>query len=193
MTDDNPSFLELPRAALSGPPHRERHVPDAATASVTVAQSTASSIRRHRWYTPVAKFWSAHVSISIDQGAHRDHLALERTFLGYLRTSLILVATGVLTTQLYRLQHVARPNNHLGFYIIGRPLSIMFIGMGIFVVVVGAARFWKLQQALVKGKAHSGGWEVLSIMGLSFLASPLLLSTFALVLGVNIEKAIEGY
>jgi len=30
--------------------------------------------RRERWYDPVIRFWTRHVSLSIDEGAHRDHL-----------------------------------------------------------------------------------------------------------------------
>jgi uncharacterized membrane protein YidH (DUF202 family) len=101
-------------------------------------------------------------------------LALERTFLGYLRTSLIFVMTGVLTAQLFRLQRAANPNPDFGFYVIGRPLSILFMSMAIVVALVGAFRFWKLQNALVRGKAHTGGWEVLLIMGLSVLVSGAL-------------------
>jgi uncharacterized membrane protein YidH (DUF202 family) len=99
--------------------------------------------------------------------------ALERTFLGYLRTSLILVMTGVLTAQLFRLQHAANPSKHFGFYVVGRPLSILFIGMAIVVVLIGAYRFWKLQNALIRGKAYTGGWEVLLIMVLSILVSEI--------------------
>lgn len=82
--------------------------------------------------------------------------------------------TGVLTAQLYRLQHGANPNPNLGFYVIGRPLSILFICMGLVVVCVGAFRFWKLQGGLVRGMALSGGWEVLVVGGLSLLVSECL-------------------
>jgi hypothetical protein len=78
---------------------------------------------------------------------------------------------GVITAQLFRLQRVANPNPDFGFYVIGRPLSILFMCMAIVVVLVGAFRFWKLQNALVRGKAHTGGWEVLLVMGLSVLVS----------------------
>ncbi|KAH4966171.1 hypothetical protein HBI24_158780 [Parastagonospora nodorum] len=155
------------------------------TSQTTIQSTTPSS----RWYTPITSFWSTHISLKIDSNAHRDHLALERTFLGYLRTSLILVVTGVLTAQLFRLQHAANPSQDLGFYVIGRPLSVLFIGMGLLVVVIGALRFWRLQRGLVKGMALVGGWEVLVVMGGSFL---LVVVTFALVLGVNIQKAMEG-
>lgn len=82
--------------------------------------------------------------------------------------------TGVLTAQLYRLQHSAHPNPDLGFYVIGRPLSIMFIGMAILVMLIGAYRFWKLQNGLTCGKAYSGGWEILTIMIMSALVSSRL-------------------
>jgi len=79
--------------------------------------------------------------------------------------------TGVLIAQLYHIQHAANPNPNLGFYVIGIPLSAVFITMGIIVLLVGAYRFWRLQNALVRGKALAGGWEVLMIMGLTGLVS----------------------
>jgi len=30
--------------------------------------------RTERWYDPAIRFWTRHVSLSIDEGAHRDHL-----------------------------------------------------------------------------------------------------------------------
>ncbi|KAF1946340.1 hypothetical protein EJ02DRAFT_441252 [Clathrospora elynae] len=142
-----------------------------------------------RWYDAVAKFWTTHISLTIDEGAHRDHLALERTFLGYLRTSLLLATTGILIAQLFHLQHSPDPSKTYGYYVIGRPLSVTFIAMAILVVLIGAARFWRLQRALVRGKALAGGWEVGVIMGLS---AALLVGMFALVLGVDISKTYFG-
>jgi uncharacterized membrane protein YidH (DUF202 family) len=81
--------------------------------------------------------------------------------------------TGVLIAQLFRLQHTLNPSTYIGFYVIGQPLSIMFIAMGGLVVLVGAYRFWKLQNGMVRGKAHTGGWEVLLIMGLSTSVSEI--------------------
>ncbi|KAF2132511.1 hypothetical protein P153DRAFT_393489 [Dothidotthia symphoricarpi CBS 119687] len=145
--------------------------------------------RKEHWYNPIVKFWTTHVTLTIDEGAHRDHLALERTFLGYLRTSLVLVMTGVTTTQLYRLQHTANTDSDIGFYVIGLPLNMVFIGMAIVVILIGAFRFWKLQLAMSRGKTYSGGWEVMTIMGLIML---ILVATFALVLAVNIDKSLDA-
>jgi hypothetical protein len=32
------------------------------------------SIRESHWHDPITKFWSTNISITIDEGAHRDHL-----------------------------------------------------------------------------------------------------------------------
>jgi len=39
-----------------------------------------------RWYDPVISFWTTHISLSIDEGAHRDHLGTS-LFLSFLRQS----------------------------------------------------------------------------------------------------------
>jgi uncharacterized membrane protein YidH (DUF202 family) len=101
--------------------------------------------------------------------------ALERTFLGYLRTSVALAMMGVITAQLFRLQHSVNPNPSLGFFVLGIPLAVIFIGTAIVVLLLGAFRFWKQQNALARGKIHVGGWEINTIMGLTIVVSALLL------------------
>ncbi|KAF1932322.1 uncharacterized protein M421DRAFT_417049 [Didymella exigua CBS 183.55] len=78
---------------------------------------------------------------------------------------------GVIIAQLFRIQRAVHPNPHIGFYVFGRPLSVAFIGMAIFVLLVGTLRFFRLQHALVRGKALAGGWEIIAIMALSALVS----------------------
>lgn len=170
---------ENPHATL---PYMQRESPD--TCEIC-ARSVRSSVRVPRWYSPMVTFWTRYVCPSLEEGAYRDHLALERTFLAYLRTSLILVMTGVIIAQLYHLQRSATPNPRYGFYVIGGRLSAVFIATAIVVLLVGAARFWRIQRRLLRGKTLTGGWEVMLIMGLTAL---LLIGTFALVLGVDIEK-----
>jgi uncharacterized membrane protein YidH (DUF202 family) len=134
-----------------------------------------------RWYDPISRIWKREVSVTIDEGSHRDHLALERTFLGYLRTSLAFAITGVLIAQLFRLQHSLNPNAHYGFFVLGIPLAVVFLFAAMIVLALGAFRFWSQQRALVRGKVRAGGWEVLVIMGLSVVVSGLL--GFFLVFG----------
>lgn len=79
--------------------------------------------------------------------------------------------TGVVIAQLFYLQRSPNPNLTYGFYVIGRPLSATFISMAIVVMLVGTIRFWRVQRALLRGKALMGGWEVLLVMGLCALVS----------------------
>ncbi|KAF2118403.1 hypothetical protein BDV96DRAFT_385459 [Lophiotrema nucula] len=150
-------------------------------------------VRRYRlrrqvphWYDPIVKFWTTHVSLTIDEGSHRDHLALERTFLGYLRTSLAFAMSGVIIAQLFRLQHSLNPNPSLGFFVLGIPLAASFICFGMVVLFFGAFRFWRQQQAMVHGKIHSGGWDIAIIMGGSIV---LCLAAFILVTAIDIDKS----
>lgn len=48
--------------------------PDVPGASIIGARSTRSLAQVPHWYDPVAKFWRTHVSLTIEEGAHRDHL-----------------------------------------------------------------------------------------------------------------------
>jgi uncharacterized membrane protein YidH (DUF202 family) len=82
--------------------------------------------------------------------------------------------TGVIIAQLFRLQHSINPNPSIGFFVLGVPLAAMFIGAALLVVLVGAYRFWKQQHAMVRGKVHAGGWEIVGIMVLSLMVSGVL-------------------
>ena len=102
--------------------------------------------------------------------------ALERTFLGYLRTSLALSMVAVIIAQLFRLQHTTNPSKTLGFFILGIPLASICIVAAILVLVLGACRFWRQQNAILRGKVHAGGWELNTIGATVFLVGKALLS-----------------
>ncbi|KAK7013011.1 hypothetical protein R3P38DRAFT_2788994 [Favolaschia claudopus] len=74
----------------------------------------------------------------------RDHLASERTFLAYLRTSLALAAGGVVMGQLLNL-----PGSVFGSY--ARPLAASCIVLALYVLLVGITRYFTVQNELVKG------------------------------------------
>lgn len=88
-------------------------------------------------------------------------LALERTFLGYLRTSLALATLGVVVAQLSRLQN---SNPAIRSYLLGIPFAATLVAAAILVLVLGAVRFWRQQNAMLRGKVHSGGWEIITVM-----------------------------
>ena len=83
--------------------------------------------------------------------------ANERTFLGYLRTSIALSIIGVMIAQLYRLQHREDPDPVFGYYVLSKPLSAIFQSSALCVVLLGCIRFWRQQSAMAIGKMHAGG------------------------------------
>ncbi|EKD18441.1 hypothetical protein MBM_03434 [Drepanopeziza brunnea f. sp. 'multigermtubi' MB_m1] len=122
-----------------------------------------------RFNYALRNFWRRQISIDVDHGACRDHLALERTFLGYLRTSLALSMLGAIVAQLYRLQLTPTPNPGFGFFVLGKPLSIICQGSAIYTLLLGAFRIWRMQNAIVRGKAITGGFEIVALAA-GFLA-----------------------
>ena len=89
--------------------------------------------------------------------------ANERTYLGYLRTSVILSMIGIFIAQFYRLQHGPDPHGTFGYYALGKPLSVIFQCAALLTALLGGWRFWRQQSAMARGKVHAGGWEILSL------------------------------
>ncbi|OKO91477.1 hypothetical protein PENSUB_13089 [Penicillium subrubescens] len=105
----------------------------------------------------IAQFWTQHVTLTVPQRSNRDHFALERTLLAYIRTSVVIAMQGVLIAQLFRLQ---QPGDRLKFYVAGKPLAVTCHCVAILVALIGAYRFWRQQGAISLGKVHAGGWEL---------------------------------
>ena len=89
--------------------------------------------------------------------------ALERTFLGHLRTSIGLSIVAIIISQLFRLEHNTTPSKTFGFFILGTPLACLCLGAAIVVLLLGANRFWRQQNAMLRGKVRAGGWEINAI------------------------------
>ncbi|KAI9244603.1 hypothetical protein EDC94DRAFT_629461 [Helicostylum pulchrum] len=81
----------------------------------------------------------------------RDHLANERTFLAWLRTSLSLITVGVAITQLY---HLTPPGeqNQVTHAKAGKSLGATFVVFSILFLYFANARYFHAQIALTKGQ-----------------------------------------
>jgi uncharacterized membrane protein YidH (DUF202 family) len=123
--------------------------------------------------------WRREISLVVEPRACRDHLANERTFLVWLRTSLLLSMTGIYTTQIFVLQSIHLPHMSLSFFVLAVPLGSICQVAAIVNMFVGAYRFWRHQRAIVRGQALAGGWEILFIGALITIVSRR-----------NIERAI---
>ncbi|TGO14039.1 hypothetical protein BTUL_0059g00240 [Botrytis tulipae] len=87
----------------------------------------------------------------------RDHLALERTFLAWLRTSLAFASIGIAITQLFRLNTSSsttpapsEPKSSLRH--LGKPLGATFVGISILMLSVGFHRYFEGQFYIIRGK-----------------------------------------
>ena len=112
-------------------------------------------------------WWSHNVRLNLVHGEPGgdplDYLALDRTFLGWFRTSVALISFGVVITQLFVLKDLGTKK--------GKILGVIMSCGGIIVVLLGCVRYFKQQRLLMQGKALSGGWhhQVLILVLLSIL------------------------
>ncbi|KAL2818077.1 hypothetical protein BJX63DRAFT_83277 [Aspergillus granulosus] len=126
----------------------------------TVSQTSQSSRQRREGVLgSLQRFWTKNVVLTVPQKKNRDYFALERTFLAYIRTSVVLAMQGVLIAQLFRLQSAISAKG-LGYHEVGVPLSVTCHGAAIVTAILGALRFWKQQSAIALGTVYAGGWEL---------------------------------
>ncbi|KAF8469716.1 hypothetical protein BDZ91DRAFT_720757 [Kalaharituber pfeilii] len=151
------------------------------------SQSGASGINQAETnlFRKLPEFWEENVSLNVPGNSARDHLALERTFLAWHRTSLVFALSSTVVTQLYVLNHKPNPDPVFGFYVLGKPLAASMVCLAIGFSIVGFLRWWKWQHALVRGKGITGGWE---IEGVGLMVIVYFSAVFGLVLGIGIDK-----
>ncbi|KFY42629.1 hypothetical protein V494_02327 [Pseudogymnoascus sp. VKM F-4513 (FW-928)] len=135
------------------------------------------------------KFWGRQISVIVDQAHNRDHLALERTFLGYLRTSQALSMLGVIISQLFTLQKSIAPDPHIGYFVTGKPLGAICQGAAMATLLLGTFRWWRQQNAITRGKALAGGFE-LTLIGLLVLL--LCLVCFGILVAIEVRDSKRG-
>jgi len=110
----------------------------------------------------------------------RDHLALERTFLAWLRTSLAFASIGIAITQLFRLNtslpDADMPVRRETLRHLGRPLGAAFLAVSILILLLGYRRFFRGQQWIMRGKfpASRGTVLVLVLVTLSIMILSLV-------------------
>ncbi|KAL3479775.1 hypothetical protein BJX99DRAFT_221752 [Aspergillus californicus] len=139
----------------------------------------------------------------------RDHLALERTFLAWLRTSLAFASIGIAITQLFRLsntttQSAASVSSILSptyddspvmritdtsqrLRSLGKPLGTTFIGVAILILLVGFHRYFESQYWIIRGKFPASRGSIALI---AFVAGALIIAALAVIVAIS-PGAIE--
>ncbi|KDQ62266.1 hypothetical protein JAAARDRAFT_30163 [Jaapia argillacea MUCL 33604] len=77
----------------------------------------------------------------------RDHLASERTFLAYVRTSLAIASMGVAIVQLFTLS--AAKSTNIRMY--AHPIGATAVFLGLLTLAAGVTRYFSVQSSLTKG------------------------------------------
>ena len=110
----------------------------------------------------VRKWWACHISLVIldtsdgsTGGDPRDYLALERTFLAYVRTAAAVISLGVILMQLFLLKE--RDPLKCSIF------AVVTSGGGIAVALIGCIRYFKQQKLLTRGRAISAGWDLVAV------------------------------
>ncbi|KAI9680357.1 MAG: hypothetical protein M1829_001243 [Trizodia sp. TS-e1964] len=153
------------------------------------AGDSDSSDNEHRswWSSTVAKYGS--ISLDNKGSVARDHLALERTYLAYLRTSLAFSSIGIAVTQLFRLNTSIPSGDNsppspgkLRLRQVGKPLGIVFLGTAIIVLFVGFHRYFESQHWIIRGKFPASRG---SVFFMSAVAAALMVVSLGVVIGIE--------
>lgn len=177
---------DLDYSTPSGSSGDEHHVSTHRTTSQ--ADSRRKREARNGLWGQICRFWTRHVIITVPQKSNRDHFALERTFLAYIRTSTVIAMQGVLVAQLFRLQRPSRTVDRLSFHEVGIPLSVTCHVVAVVVALIGAFRFWRQQNAIIRGKVYAGGWELNSVGILLFI---VILASLVLIIIISIQVSLS--
>ncbi|KAH3951353.1 hypothetical protein HBI25_094210 [Parastagonospora nodorum] len=183
--------------------------------STTKAASREAVAVEQREHSRWRAVWERYGSVELENkgSVARDHLALERTFLAWLRTSLSFASIGIAITQLFRLntslekthqhQHTTpssspsippsdqygtslSPQAHLRH--LGKPLGATFIGISIVMLLIGFHRYFEAQHYVIRGKFPASRG---SIVVVSVIAGALILSSLIVIL-VTAPAAFES-
>ncbi|CDH59993.1 hypothetical protein RO3G_14150 [Lichtheimia corymbifera JMRC:FSU:9682] len=97
----------------------------------------------YRWVQRLYEKLSFSAILENKSAVARDHLANERTFLAWLRTSLAMVTVGVAITQLYSM-------NPQGNVTAGRAIGATFVMLSVAFLYLANVRYFHSQLALIK-------------------------------------------
>jgi len=158
-------------ADLSGEGNKTRPEAQSPTSELehdAASEPSPSAASPHHGHGPLwfqgLKDWSPSLVLENTGSVARDHLASERTWLAYIRTSLAISSAGVALVQLFTIAASRSPTtgDRLGATIQkwARPIGATSVLIGLGVCLLGFVRYFVIQHALTKGKFPTARLEV---------------------------------
>ncbi|RCH97611.1 hypothetical protein CU098_009154 [Rhizopus stolonifer] len=111
-------------------------------------------IPKHGYLANIFDRYSTSIYLENKGSVARDHLANERTYLAWLRTSLSTISVGIGITQLFRLEKSMSKNPTREPSILwfdGKMTGLLFIVIGMLFLAFACIRYFHVQAALVHG------------------------------------------
>ncbi|KAF7981465.1 hypothetical protein HWV62_33497 [Athelia sp. TMB] len=134
------------------------------------------SLRTRRRRLQKLRRFSPSLTLENSGSVARDHLASERTFLAYVRTSLAIASAGVALVQLFTL---SKSSTSIASY--ARPLGAITVALAFAVLLIGFVRFFTIQNALTRGKFPVAR---ATVAGMSLALAGVVVVVFAVILAV---------
>ncbi|CAL1713570.1 unnamed protein product [Somion occarium] len=153
------------------PPHADDH-------SLQSHQPIIPKRRIFSFASPVLEKYNPGLTLQNSGSVARDHLASERTFLAYVRTSLTITSMGVALVQLFTIAATSQEN--IEKY--SRPLGGIIIILGLITLAIGVFRYFVIQRALVEGNFPAARISPL-LLSLALLA--IIVVLFGILLAVR--------
>lgn len=137
------------------------------------------------WQVQAEKFQS--IELENKGSVARDHLAIERTFLAWLRTSLSFASIGIAVTQLFRLNTsldggIDATKNMDTLRQMGKPLGTTFLGISILTLFLGYRRYFQSQHWVMQGKFPASRGTVTIV---AFVAFAIMVASLVVVIAIH--------